>query len=150
MTASTGASSIQLASCCFISNLLSIVCTVYEREYASNDAFAASWFVNGGRAPGRPGIEPGKFLPVGGLERLDDVQELGRQRDVVEPVEQASAAQGMDAEGMRAALRVDRHLAFQIHRDLGAQPRPQLRAQRRASVGVEHDRHDAVLETVVE
>src|SRR5579864_1314529 len=95
-------------------------------------------------------IDPRKFPPIVGLERLDHVHETGCQRNIVEPLDEASAAQGVDAKGVRAALRVDRHLPLQIDRDLGPDPRVQLRPYGRAGFGIEHDRHDAVLEAVVE
>src|SRR3979409_1742687 len=94
--------------------------------------------------------EPSRFPPVARLERLDHIEEFGGQRNIVEPVEQASSAQRMNAEGMLAARAVDPALPFQIHRDLGADLGMQLRPYGRACFGVEHDRYDTVLEAVVE
>src|SRR6266567_5642638 len=94
--------------------------------------------------------EPRKLPPVGDLEGMDHVEKLSGERNIVEPLEQASSAQGMEGEGMLAAFDVGHHLAFQIDGNLGARLRAQLRADGRADVGIENYRNHAVLDAIVE
>ncbi len=92
----------------------------------------------------RVSIQPAAFAPVGGFKRFDRRQILACTLDIVEPLEQAFFAHGVDFEMMNHAFGVGHRLRRQIDRQLRADPRLQLAPYRGGGRLVQHQRQQAV------
>src|SRR5690606_20620472 len=96
------------------------------------------------------GVEqPGLARPMSRLERGDRVVLLQGQADVVQAVEQAVLAEGVDLEGMLHAVGPGHRLRGEVDRQRIALVRRALREQRIDLVVGQHDRQQSVLEAVV-
>src|SRR5260221_14062833 len=96
-------------------------------------------------------MDPWPRCAVGGLERLDFVIALQRQRNFIKPLQQAVTPSWIDLKSMRLSGRRNNRLRFEVDTDSpGALRDLDLRGETIGNRLVDHDRQNSVLETIGE
>src|SRR4051812_42577444 len=98
------------------------------------------------REAGCPNPGPGSL--VAGLERCDSVRVLQRETDLVQPLQQRVAPQGLDSERHLGGVRRDHDLAFEIDGHAGVAALALLRELLDLLGGQDHGEYP-VLKTIV-
>src|SRR5229473_5513296 len=95
-------------------------------------------------------LQPAQFLRLPALEGGDVGIVAERERDLVEPLEQALLAESIDFEAVHVARERGHFLAVEIDAHMRARLLRQLGLQGGYLLGRQHDRQQPVLEAIVE